>query len=398
MTSIILAFSGGLDTTFCIPYLKEEGYDVITATVNTGGFTKKELIEIAEKSKTLGASEHFQLDAEDELYDHYVTKIIQGNYLRGGSYPACVGPERIVAAKAIAELAKEKNITAVAHGSTGAGNDQVRFDLVLKALIPGVTIIAPIRDKGLTRAQEIQYLQEKGIEVPAGAKDYSINIGVLGTTIGGKETTGTMGLPPEEVYPSVTPLKNTPDAPAEITITFKEGMPVALNGEALSSVQFIQKIKALADKHGIGKGSHLGTTILGIKGRIAFEAAAMSVLIDAHKELEKSVLTSKQIFWKDHLATVWGDMIHEGLAFDPLIQDIEAFIGSSQKFVSGEVKVQLFKGNIIPIGSTSEYSLLDTSLGVYGEENSLWDGKDAAGFCKIYGLEGVIAHQKHNLK
>lgn len=396
MTQVLLAFSGGLDTSFCIPYFKEKGYDVTTATVNTGGFTAEELASIADKSKQLGANEHITFNAESELYERYVVKIIQGNYLRGGTYPACVGPERIVAAEAIAKIANDRGITVIAHGSTGAGNDQVRFDLVLRALISGVTILAPIRDEQWTREKEVEYLASKGIEVSAATKDYSINVGILGTTIGGKETKGTLGLPPDEIYPGVQPISKTPNQPEELTIGFEKGAPVALNGNKIAPMELIGTVKSLAEKHGVGKGSHLGTTILGIKGRIVFEAAAMQVLIAAHKELEKSVLTSKQIFWKDHLATVWGDMVHEGQALDAVISDIEAMIDSSQQFVTGDVVVRLFKGSLEIIGSTSPHSLLDRSVGTYGEENSLWDGRDATGFCKLYGLEGVISYQKHH--
>lgn len=396
MKKIILAFSGGLDTTFCIPYLQDKGYEVTTVTVDTGGFSQEELTAIAEKSDQMGAIEHILIDAESELYSKYITKIIQANYLRGGSYPACVGPERMVAAQAISEVAKEKGINAIAHGSTGAGNDQVRFDLALRAMIPKVEIIAPIRDEGFTRAQEVEYLKEKGVEVDETVKDYSINVGVLGTTIGGKETQGTMGLPPEEVYPSVAPLEKTPDEAEELKITFEKGIATAINDEKLSETELIKKVKSTAEKHGIGKDSHLGATILGIKGRIVFEAAAIKTLITAHKELEKSVLTSKQIFWKDHLGTVWGDMIHEGLCFDPVVEDIEAMIESSQKHVTGDVVLKLYKGNITVVGSESPYSLMDSEIGSYGEENKMWDGADAQGFCKLYGLEGVIAHHKHN--
>ena len=325
-----------------------------------------------------------------------MVKIIQGNYRRGGPYPACVGPERIVTAEAIAKIANDRGITVIAHGSTGAGNDQVRFDLVLRALIPGVTILAPIRDEQWTRDKEVEYLASKGVEVSAATKDYSINVGVLGTTIGGKETKGTLGLPPDEIYPGVQPISKTPDQLEELTIGFERGMPVSLNGITLPSMELLSTVKSLAEKHGVGKGTHLGTTILGIKGRIVFEAAAMHVLIAAHKELEKSVLTSKQIFWKDHLATVWGDMVHEGLAFDPVVTDIEAMIDSSQKFVTGDVVVRFFKGNLEVLGSTGPYSLLDRSVGTYGEENSLWDGRDATGFCKLYGLESVISYRKHH--
>lgn len=391
---VILAFSGGLDTSFLVPYLIEKGHSVYTATVNTGGFSAEEMSMIAKKSKDLGAYGHKEIDAIDELYDNFVVKIIQANYLRGGVYPACVGPERIVAAKKIAELASKMGIITVAHGSTGAGNDQVRFDLCLRAMMDDVEILAPIRDEQFTRPQEVAYLKTKGIEVPQKNLDYSINIGVLGTTIGGKETKTPLGLVPDEIYPNVATIKSAPDAGEELKIGFEKGVVISVNSQKMTGLKLIDMVKAIAQKNGVGRGTHLGTTILGIKGRIVFEAAALRVLIEAHKELEKSVLTSKQIFWKDHLGSVWGDSVHEGLYFDPVVEDIEAMIASSQKTVTGEVTIRLQKGNIIVVGSKSPYSLMDAKFASYGEENSFWNGRDAQGFSKIYGLEGIIAHKK----
>lgn len=396
-TKVILAFSGGLDTSFLVPYLMEKGYSVYTATVNTGGFTPEEMTAIAQKSKDLGAYGHTAINAVPELYNDFVVKIIQANYLRGGVYPACVGPERIIAAKKIAELASMMGISVVAHGSTGAGNDQVRFDLALRAMMSSVEILAPIRDEGFTRAQEVEYLKTKGVVIPQKNLDYSINVGVLGTTIGGKETKTPLGLVPDEIYPHVATIVSAPEAGEEIEIGFKQGVAVSINGVAMDDLALIDAVKSVAQKHGVGRGAHLGTTILGIKGRVVFEAAALRVLIEAHKELEKSVLTSKQIFWKDHLGVVWGDSVHEGLYFDPVVADIEAMIASSQKTVTGVVTVRLHKGNIIVVGSKSEYSLMDSAFASYGEENSFWNGRDAQGFSKIYGLEGIIAHKKHQL-
>lgn len=395
--NVILAFSGGLDTSFLVPYLISKGYGVYTATVNTGGFSADEMAVIAQKSKDLGAYGHTAIDAVSELYNDFVVKIIQANYLRGGVYPACVGPERIIAAKKIAELASQMGISVVAHGSTGAGNDQVRFDLALRAMMESVEILAPIRDEGFTRAQEVEYLKTKGVIVPQKNLDYSINVGVLGTTIGGKETKTPLGLVPDEIYPNVATIESAPEIGEEIVIGFEKGVAVSLNGVAMNGLALIDAVKIVAQKHGVGRGAHLGTTILGIKGRIVFEAAALRVLVEAHKELEKSVLTSKQIFWKDHLGVVWGDGVHEGLYFDPVIADIEAMMLSSQRTVTGEVTVRLHKGNIIVVGSKSQYSLMDSAFASYGEENSFWNGRDAQGFSKIYGLEGIIAHKKHQL-
>lgn len=397
LQKVILAFSGGLDTSFLVPYLMEKGYEVHTVTVNTGGFTNEDMALIAEKSKSLGAASHQAIDAVTDLYEDFVVKVIQTNYLRGGVYPACVGPERIVAAKRIAELAVKMGVSVVAHGSTGAGNDQVRFDLALRAVMDEVTVLAPIRDEQFTRAQEVEYLATKGVVIPQKNLDYSINVGVLGTTIGGKETKTPFGLVPDEIYPNVATVANAPEAGEELTIEFVEGVAVGVNGAPLSGLAMIDAVKSVAQRNAVGRGAHLGTTILGIKGRVVFEAAALRVLIEAHRELEKSVLTSKQIFWKDHLGNVWGDSVHEGLYFDPVVTDIEAMVLSSQKTVTGTVMVKLQKGNIVVVGSKSQYSLMDSAVASYGEENSYWNGRDAQGFSKIYGLEGIIAYKKHHL-
>ncbi len=391
MKKIILAFSGGLDTSFCIPYLMEQGYQVITATVNTGGFGKEELASIANKSAELGAVKHYEIDAQDDLYKDFVSYIIKANYQKGGVYPACVGPERNVIAIKLAEVAKQEYCKAVAHGSTGAGNDQVRFDLALRALIPGCEIIVPIREKNLTRKEEVEFLEKHGHKVDNVSKDYSINVGLLGTTIGGKETLNTLNVIPDEVFPTVKPIAETSEDGAEFSLTFDKGLPVKLDGETLSGQDLIQKINLLAGENGFGKDYHIGTTIIGIKGRVAFEAPALKVLIKAHTELEKVVLTSKQQFWKNTLGTVYGDLIHEGLYFDPVVKNIEAFLDSANEKVCGEVKVKIVKGNLTVTSIESPYSLFNSKLGTYGEESAAYSGMDAQGFCKIYGLESVNA-------
>ncbi|MBI4232728.1 argininosuccinate synthase, partial [Candidatus Peregrinibacteria bacterium] len=384
MKKAILAFSGGLDTSFLVPYLKEKGLSVITVTVNTGGFDKKELKEIAIKSKKLGSLKHYEIDATKVLYEKFASYIIKSNYLKGGVYPACVGPERLVIAMELAKIAQKENSNILVHGSTGAGNDQVRFDLTIKALCPKAMILAPIREHNFSREYESEFLKKHGHKVTAFCAAYSVNVGLLGTTIGGKETKNTYEEIPESIFPTVTPLDKTPEKSETITIKFKNGLP-----ESKDKVAYINKLNKIAAKHGYGKDYHIGTTIIGLKGKIAFEAPALKLLIKAHSELEKAVLTSKEIFWKNTLGQVYGDMIHEGLYFDPLIQDIEAFMDSASQNVSGEVNVKLHKGTITVSSIKSPHSLFNSKLGTYGENAGAYTGTDAAGFCKLYGLESI---------
>ncbi len=393
MKKAVLAFSGGLDTSYCVFYLQEQGYEVVTVTVDTGGFTEEELTAIEARALDLGASTHHTLDGKQALYDRMVSTIIKGNILRGGVYPLSVGPERVIQAAQVVRIAREVGAEAVAHGSTGAGNDQVRFDVAVRTLAPELEIISPIRDQGMTRAEETTYLQAHGVPVDAETKAYSINQGMLGTTIGGKETKSSWGVPPDDIYPTVVPIDTAPDTPAELIIGFEAGLPVSLDGEALDGLALMAQLDDLGAQHGVGKAIHLGNTIMGIKGRIALEAPAPLILITAHRELEKLVLTKQQAFWKNHLADVYGNLLHEGQYFDPVMRDIEALIDSSQRHVTGEVQVKLHKGNVIVTGVRSPYSLLDQAVATYGEENVLWDGRDARGFCKIYGVQAMLAHR-----
>lgn len=396
MKKVILAFSGGLDTSFCIPWLKEDGYEVITATVNTGGFTKEQLEEIENQAKKLGSNKHFEIDAQNSLYKNFASYIIKANYLKGGVYPACVGPERNIIAVEIAKIAKQEEIKYIAHGSTGAGNDQVRFDLALNALLPDCTILAPIRDEEITREQEVSFLQQKGITIDINKKDYSINVGLLGTTIGGKETLDTEKELPDSAFPTVHSFEKAKEDPITIEIGFKKGLPISLNSEELSGVEIINELNNVAATCGFGRDYHIGTTILGTKGRIGFEAPAMKILIKAHSELEKITLTSKQLFWKSILGTLYGDLIHEGLYFDPVVKNLENFFDSASEFVEGEVNIKLQKGILTVTSLDSKYSLMTSKLGAYGEKTGAWTGADAKGFCKLYGLESVNAFLTHN--
>ncbi len=392
----VLAFSGGLDTSFCVPWLREHGYNVMTVTVNTGGFTPHEMNLIAERSAELGAAAHHGLDGKQALWDLVVGYIIKGNVLRGGVYPLCAGPERIVQAMEVAGIARLYNAKAVAHGSTGAGNDQVRFDLAIRVLLPGVDIITPIRQLGAQRAGEVEFLASRGYAVPEKTGRYSVNKGLLGTTIGGGETLNSWDYPPDEAFIDTVPPHEAPDEPQTLVIGFENGLPVSLDGTPLGPLDLMESLAVAGSTHGVGRGIHLGNTIIGLKGRIAFEAPAALIGITAHKELEKLVLTKQQQFWKDHLADVYGNMLHEGLYFDPVMRDIEAMIDSSQSTVTGEVRVRLFKGHISVEGCRSPYSLLDRNIGTYGETNRAWTGEEAAAFCKLYGLQSILAYARQH--
>ena len=393
---VVLAFSGGLDTSFCAFYLKKKGYEVITMTVDTGGFTKKDQEYITKQSKLVGASKHYFIDGKKKLYEKIISYIIKGNILRGGVYPLSAGPERLIIAIKLIEIAKKENAIAVAHGSTGAGNDQVRFDVTIKVLAPELKIIALIRSLSITRSEEMDILNEHGIPFDETKKDYSINQGMLGITIGGKETKGSWDSPPDDVYP-ISSVEKAPNVGEEIVINFENGLPTHINNKPVTGIEIMKYLNELGVKHAVGKGIHLGNTILGIKGRIAFIAPASLILIKAHKELEKLVLTKWQLFWKDILTEAYGNFLHEALYFDPVVKDIEAMIDSSQKKVTGQVKIKLIKGNILIVGYKSPYSLMDQKIATYGEENSFWTGREAAGFSKIYGLQSILA-QKANAK
>lgn len=389
---IALAFSGGLDTSFCVPYLKEAtGRPVHTVTVDTGGFSEAESEEIAARSAELGATGHEFVDARADLWGRVLQYLVKGNVLRGGVYPLCVGPERVVQAEALAEAARRLGATAVAHGSTGAGNDQIRFDAALRLLADDLEILTPIRELTLSREASTAYLRERGFEVQAKTAEYSINRGLWGTTIGGKETHATDGVLPEAAWPDTVAPASAPDEPRRLTVRFEAGVPVAVDGEALGPVALVERLNREGAAHGVGRGIHVGDTILGIKGRIAFEAPAALTLIDAHRELEKLVLTQLQLVQKASLGDLYGRLVHEGLFFDPVCRDLEAFLDSTQQRVTGDVTVEWFKGSIRVLGAASPHSLFDTGVATYGEDNALWSGRDAEGFAQIYGLQARLA-------
>jgi len=389
---IVLAFSGGLDTSFCIPYLLGK-YDkpVFTVTVNTGA--SPDAASLRSRSQQLGAKKHFHIDARESLFNKHLQYLIMGNILRGGVYPLCVGAERVIQAQEVVRIAQKLEAHAIAHGSTGAGNDQVRFDSVVRLLASDIELITPIRDEGLTRQYTTKFLLDRGFEVPEKTTRYSINEGLWGTTIGGEETLGTISPLPDDAYPNTIPPTEAPQQSVDLRIQFQQGLPVSLNGQTLSPVELITQLASLGGAHAIGRNIHIGDTILGLKGRIGFEAPAPMILITAHRELEKIVLTKWQRYQKDHLSDFYGMLLHEGHFFDPVMRDIEALMTSSQQVVTGSVDVRLYKGNIQVLGCESPHSMFDTGIGTYGEETALWDGADARSFCKLSGLQAYLAHK-----
>ncbi|NJN64662.1 MAG: argininosuccinate synthase [Acidobacteria bacterium] len=376
MKTVALAFSGGLDTCFCAAWLREHReYRVVTVTVDTGGATREDLAEIAARARAIGVVEHREIDARKAVFDGFIATLIRGNVLRGEVYPLSVAAERTQQAIEVANVARAIGADAVAHGSTGAGNDQVRFDVAFRVLLPSVSIVTPIRELGLTRARAIAYLEERGLPVPSGARRYSVNRGLWGTTLGGAWTHDPWAAPPEDAWPRD---ERSPQGARDVVITWEDGLPVALDGETLSGPELVERLGERTLAYRIGRGIHLGETVLGIKGRIGFEAGAALVLIAAHRELEKLVLTRWQSFWKDHLARFWGDRLHEGQAFDPVMRDIEALISHSQRRVCGETRVRLELGHFQVTGVRSPYGLIDPDVATYGEENALWSGDERA--------------------
>jgi argininosuccinate synthase len=378
---VVLAFSGGLDTSFCVKYLSEDlGYEVHTAIANTGGFSEEELKEIERRAVLLGAASHAALDVTKEYYQKSIRYMIAGNILRNGTYPISVSSERIFQAIAIIEYAKSIGADAVAHGSTGAGNDQVRFDLTFQILAPEIEIITPTRDMVLTREYEINYLKNHGYEADFVKMAYSINKGLWGTSIGGKETLKSEKTLPEEAYPSQV----VAEGPETLKITFEKGEVVAVNGTTISDpIEAIRTIEAIGSRYGIGRDMHIGDTIIGIKGRVGFEAAAPILIINAHKMLEKHTLTKWQQYWKDQIGTWYGMFLHEAQYLDPTMRDMEAFLESTQQHVSGTVEITLTPQNYKPVGVESKYDLMKTDFGEYGEVNKAWSADDVKGFTTI---------------
>lgn len=389
MKRCVLAFSGGLDTSFCVPYLAAQGWEVHTAYVNTGGAAAADLEAIARQAAAVGSARHHAVDARQAVFDRFVRFLIQGNVLRGEVYPLSVAAERTQQALSAIEVARAVGATAIAHGSTGAGNDQVRFDIAFRVLAPELEILTPIRELGLQREQAIAYLEERKLPVPPKAGAYSINRGLWGTTWGGGWTHDTWAGPPAEL---VDPPADAPAA-REIVLGWEQGLPVSLDGSALAGPELIRRLGDLGEAYGFGRNIHVGETALGIKGRIGFEAGAALLLIAAHRELEKLVLTKWQGFWKDQLAKFYGDRLHEGHYFDPTLRDIEALIASSQQRVSGETRVRLAPGRFQVVGTRSPFSMMDRSVATYGEENRLWTGAEAQAFSRVSAIPELLAER-----
>lgn len=391
MKKVILAFSGGLDTSYCALYLSRDlGYEVHTLTVNTGGFSAQELADIEQRALRLGVASHKTVDETRTYYEQVIRFLVFGNILKNGIYPLSVSAERMSQALAVARYANELGAQAVAHGSTGAGNDQVRFDMVIQILAPGLEIITPIRDKKLSREAEIEYLQSSGVAFNPEKARYSINKGIWGTSVGGRETLNSLGMLPEDAWPTQV----TKQTPEDVTLGFERGELVAVNHHRYTHpVEAIQALQQLAGPYGIGRDIHVGDTIIGIKGRVGFEAAAPVLIIKAHHALEKHVLTKWQLSWKDQLAQFYGNWLHEGQYLDPVMRDMEAFLTSSQQHVTGDVSATLFPYRFQINGIASSYDLMSAKFGKYGEMNLGWTGDDVKGFTKIFGNQVSIYHQ-----
>lgn len=394
MKKVVLAFSGGLDTSYCAIYLsKQLGYEVHTLTVNTGGFNKEELAQIEKRAMSLGVKSHQAVEETANYYDKVIRYLIYGNVLKNGTYPLSVSAERMSQALAAANYAVQIGASAVAHGSTGAGNDQVRFDMVIQILAPGLEIITPIRDLRLSREAEIEYLKSHGVQMNFEKAKYSINKGIWGTSVGGKETLNSMGMLPEEAWPTQV----TKQGSEEVKLGFDKGELVSINGTVFSHPTLaIQKLQELAGPYGIGRDIHVGDTIIGIKGRVGFEAAAPVIIIKSHHALEKHVLTKWQLTWKDQLAQFYGNWLHEGQYLDPVMRDLEAFLTSTQQHATGTVSVTLFPYRFMINGIESKYDLMSSKFGKYGEMNLGWTGDDVKGFTKIFGNQVGIYHQVKN--
>ena len=390
MDKVVLAYSGGLDTSYCVKYLsKEKGLEVHAVIVDTGGFSNEELKTVEEKAYFLGAKSFTIIRAVEEYYDRCIRYLIYGNVTRNNTYPLSVSAERMFQALAVAKHAKEIGAKIVAHGSTGAGNDQVRFDLVFNTLGDDLTIITPIRDMKLSRQEEIEYLKKHGVNLSWEKAQYSINQGLWGTSVGGKETLTSNEALPESAYPSQ--LKK--EGSETVTLTFEKGELQGVNGKQFAHPTFaIQYLQSLAAPYAIGRDTHVGDTIIGIKGRVGFEAAAPMIIIKAHHLLEKHVLTKWQQYWKEQLANWYGMLLHEGQYLDPVMRNIETFLEDTQSNVSGKVMVSLLPYRFELQGIESKYDLMNNAFGSYGEMNKNWSGEDVRGFTKILGNQSLI-HQ-----
>ena len=388
---VVLAYSGGLDTTYCAIYLQKiKHLEIHALTVNTGGFSKKEIEQIGARAKSLGVASFECVDVTREYYESCIKYLIFGNVLKNATYPLSVSAERMVQAIAVAEHVKKTGAAYVAHGSTGAGNDQVRFDMVFQSMLPGVEILTPIRDLRLSREAEIAFLKEHGVEMNTEKAKYSINKGLWGTSVGGKETLTSSDYLPEEAWPTPVTEKDT----RRLELVFEKGELRAVDGQSFSNpVEAIQHLQAIAQPYGVGRDIHVGDTIIGIKGRVGFEAAAPLIIIKAHHLLEKHTLTKWQLYWKDQLSTWYGNWLHEGQMLDPTMRNIEKFLEDTQATVTGKVFVTLQPYRYTVTGIESPHDLMSSKFGSYGEMNKGWSGDDVKGFAKIFGNQSAIYHK-----
>jgi len=390
---VVLAFSGGLDTSFCVKYLTEEkGLDVFTALGNTGGFSDEELKNVEKKAYDLGAVKHKTLDITKTYYEKGIRYMVYGNVLRNNTYPISVSSERIFQAIAVINYAKEIGAKYIAHGSTGAGNDQIRFDLTFQVIAPEIEILSPTRDLELSRQQEIDYLKKHGVTADWSKMEYSINKGIWGTSIGGKETLTSNETLPESAYPSQMTAKEN----RQIVLRFEKGELKGIDGKEYENpIKAIQDLEAIASEYAIGRDMHIGDTIVGIKGRVGFEAAAPILIIRAHQMLEKHTLTKWQQHWKDQLSTWYGMFLHEAQYMEPVMRDIEKFLDNSQKYVTGNVIVKLQPYSFVLVGVETKNDLMNSGFGDYGEKNKAWTSEDVKGFTKIYSTPLKIYHAVH---
>ena len=386
MKKVVLAYSGGLDTTYCVKYLGDLGYEVHAVLVDTGGFSEEELAFVEERASTIGVASYKAIRVTQKFYDKCIKYLIFGNILKNNTYPLSVSAERIFQAVAIAQYAKELGADAIAHGSTGAGNDQVRFDMAFHIIYPQAEIITPIRDNNLTRQEEIDFLTKHGVEGDWSKAEYSINKGIWGTSVGGRETLTSDQFLPEDAFPSQIQKTDS----EEVVLTFKEGEVVGINGEELDPVSAINKLNEIACQYGIGRDVHVGDTIVGIKGRVGFEAAAPLIIIKAHHTLEKHTLAKWQLYWKEQLANWYGNLLHEGQYLDPVMRNIETFLQDTQKYVTGTARVKLSPNHFQVLGIESKHDLMNSDAAQYGEINTLWNGDDVRGFSKIAAVPNII--------
>lgn len=393
---VVLAYSGGLDTTYCGVYLsKEKNLDVYAVLIQTGGFSNEELEAIRTKALSFGVASFKVIDVTQKYYDSCIRYLVYGNVLKNAVYPLSVSAERMLQAMSVAAYAKEIGADYVAHGSTGAGNDQVRFDMIFQSMIPEVQILTPIRDKKLSREEEIAYLKKHGVDLNFEKSQYSVNKGLWGTSVGGKETLTSNGYLPESAWPT----QITESDPKDIILHFRNGELCGINDEVnIDAVHAIQLLQSIAQPYGIGRDIHVGDTIIGIKGRVGFEAAAPIIIIKAHHLLEKHTLTKWQMYWKEQLSTWYGNWLHEGMMLDPTMRNVEAFMKDTQANVSGKVYVTLYPQRFVVSGVDTPYDLMNSKFGSYGEMNNTWNGEDVKGFAKIFGNQVAIYHAVNSVK